>query len=368
MKYPADRYPLWNDWRWQMQNRVRDAASLARWIPLSDAEREEIENCTVRFRMAVTPYFLSLIDPADPDDPIRRQCIVSSKELIRSEVEKSDHLDEGGRSVTPHIVHRYPDRVLLLATMQCGMYCRHCKRRRIVGESDMTPTVQELDRELDYIRAHPAIRDVLISGGDPLTLPTPRLEQIIRLLRAIPHVDIIRIGTRVPCVLPMRVDGELVSMLKKYHPLWINVQYNHPRELTPESEEALRKLADAGIPLGNQSVLLKGINDDPETMKELLLRLVHDRVRPYYLYQCDPAEGTGHFRTPVSKGIEILHALQGNISGFAVPKYVIDAPGGGGKVPFVYDYARGTEDGRILFENYEGKLFSYPENGGSTDV
>lgn len=368
MESSSEKHLLWNDWHWQMSNRVRDAASLSEWIPLSDKEIEEIENCTVRFRMAATPYFLSLIDPSDPDDPIRKQCVVSSKELLPSPYETSDHLNEGGSSVTPHIVHRYPDRILFLVTMQCGMYCRHCTRRRIVGESDTTPSLKELDRELDYVRSHPEIRDVLISGGDPLTLPTRYLEEIIKLLRAIPHVDIIRIGTRVPCVMPMRIDDELVSMLRKYHPLWMNLQFNHPRELTPESEEAIRKLADAGIPLGNQSVLLKGINDDPETMKELLLRLVHNRVRPYYLYQCDLAEGIGHFRTPVEDGIRILHALQGHISGFAVPKYVIDAPGGGGKVPFNYDYCKGIEGDRIVFENYEGKIYSYPKNGGNPDV
>ena len=244
------------------------------------------------------------------------------------------------------------------------MYCRHCTRRRIVGERDCSPTIEELDKELDYIRAHKEVRDVLISGGDPLTLPTDRLEAIIKRLREIEHVDIIRIGTRVPCVLPMRIDDELVSMLKKYHPLWMNIQFNHVRELTPESEEACRKLADAGIPLGNQSVLLNGINDDAETMKALLLRLVHNRIRPYYLYQCDLAEGIGHFRTTVDKGIDIIHQLQGRISGFAVPKYVIDAPGGGGKVPINYEYVKEVDGNKIVFENYEGGLYSYLQPGG----
>lgn len=355
-----EKYPLWNDWRWQMQNKIDSAQQLARWIPVSDRLRQEIEACTARFRMAVTPYFLSLIDPDDPDDPLRRQCIVSARELESAPCDRADPLNEGGSSVTPHIVHRYPDRVLLLVTMQCGMYCRHCTRRRIVGEKDAVPSIETLDRELDYVRAHPEIRDVLISGGDPLTLPTGHLEQIIRLLRGIEHVDIIRIGTRVPCVLPMRIDDELTSMLKKYHPIWINVQFNHVRELTPQSEEACRKLADAGIPLGNQSVLLKGINDDPETMKALLLRLVHNRIRPYYLYQCDLTEGIGHFRTDVQKGVEILHSLQGYISGFAVPKYVIDAPGGGGKVPIGYDYVKSMDENAVTFENYKGELYTYP--------
>ena len=362
-----ERYPQWNDWRWQMRSRIADAEQLSRWIPVSDRLRQEIEACTARFRMAITPYYLSLIDPEDPDDPIRRQCIVSARELEHDPNDRPDPLNEGGSAVTPHIVHRYPDRVLLLVTMQCGMYCRHCTRRRIVGETDDVPSIEELDREFDYIRAHPEIRDVLISGGDPLTLPTAHLEAVIRLLRDIPHVDIIRIGTRVPCVLPMRIDDELVSMLKKYHPLWINIQFNHVRELTPESEAACRKLADAGIPLGNQSVLLRGVNDDPETMRELVLRLVHNRIRPYYLYQCDLAEGIGHFRTDVETGVEIIHSLQGRISGFAVPKYVIDAPGGGGKVPVAYNYIRETEGDAVVFENYEGVLYRYPKIGKEPD-
>lgn len=359
-----EEYPQWNDWPWQMRNRVFNAQQLSKWIPVSDELRSEIESCTVRFRMAATPYFLSLIDPDDPDDPIRKQCIVSSKELELCPGDMHDPLNEGGSSVTPHIVHRYPDRVLLLVTTQCAMYCRHCTRRRIVGERDCSPTIEELDKELDYIRAHKEVRDVLISGGDPLTLPTDRLEAIIKRLREIEHVDIIRIGTRVPCVLPMRIDDELVSMLKKYHPLWMNIQFNHVRELTPKSEEACRKLADAGIPLGNQSVLLNGINDDAETMKALLLRLVHNRIRPYYLYQCDLAEGIGHFRTTVDKGIDIIHQLQGRISGFAVPKYVIDAPGGGGKVPINYEYVKEVDGNKIVFENYEGGLYSYLQPGG----
>lgn len=243
------------------------------------------------------------------------------------------------------------------------MYCRHCTRRRIVGEEDRSVPLAELDRELDYVRAHPEIRDVLVSGGDPLTLSTERLEAILSMLRAIPHVDIIRIGTRVPCVLPMRVDRELTDMLRRYHPLWINVQFNHPAELTPEAEEACARLADAGIPLGNQSVLLKGINDSAETMKALLLRLVHDRIRPYYLYQCDLSRGIGHFRTSVETGIGILHELQGAISGFAVPRYVIDAPGGGGKVPIQYDYVKAADEDGILFENYQGRLYRYPRTG-----
>lgn len=357
----AAQYPLWNDWRWQMRHRITNADELARWIPVSDALRAEIEACTVRFRMAITPFYLSLVDPDDPDDPLRRQCIMSSRELIRDPNDLPDPLDETGSLVTPHIVHRYPDRVLLFATMECGMYCRHCTRRRIVGETDGSAAIEDLDREFDYIRAHPEIRDVLISGGDPLTLPTDHLEQIISRLRAIEHVDIIRIGTRVPCVLPMRIDDELLSMLRKYQPVWINVQFNHVKELSPEAEAACARIADAGIPLGNQSVLLRGVNDTADAMRDLVLRLVHDRVRPYYLYQCDLTEGIAHFRTPVETGIRILHALQGAVSGFAVPKFVVDAPGGGGKVPISYNYVREANDREIVFENYEGKVYRYPE-------
>ncbi len=357
----AARYPLWNDWHWQMRQRIMDADALSRWIPVSDALRTEIETCTGRFRMAITPYYLSLLDPDDPEDPIRKQCIVSSQEMQFSDNDLADPLNETGSCVTPHIVHRYPDRVLLLATMECGMYCRHCTRRRIVGETDQAASVAELDREMDYIRRHAEIRDVLISGGDPLTLPTEHLEQIICRLRAIPHVDIIRIGTRVPCVLPMRIDEELLSMLRKYQPIWINVQFNHVRELTPESERACQMIADAGIPLGNQSVLLRGINDSVPAMRDLLLRLVHNRVRPYYLYQCDLTEGISHFRTRVETGVDILHALQGHISGFAVPKFVIDAPGGGGKVPIGYNYIHECGEREIVFENYEGNEYRYPE-------
>ncbi len=357
----AARFPQWNDWHWQMRNRITSADGLAEWVSVPEGLRREIEECTGVFRMAVTPYFLSLADLDDPEDPITKQCIVSRRELERSPNDAPDPLNETGSAVTPHIIHRYPDRVLLLATMECGMFCRHCTRRRIVGESDVTPTARELDDELDYIRAHPEIRDVLVSGGDPLTLPTDRLETIISRLRAIPHVEIIRIGTRVPCVLPMRIDDELLGMLKKYQPLWINVQFNHDRELTPEAEAALNKMADAGIPLGNQSVLLRGINDDADTMRKLVLHLVRCRVRPYYLYQCDLTEGIAHFRTRVETGVDIIHKLQGNVSGFAVPKFVIDAPGGGGKVPIGYDYVREINDKEVVFENYEGDVYRYPQ-------
>jgi lysine 2,3-aminomutase len=353
--------PEWNDWHWQLRNRITDAETLGRWLPLSDTDKSDITNVLRLFRMAITPYYLSLIDPGDPLDPVRMQCIPSIKETLPCPDDITDPLNEDGDSPVPHVVHRYPDRVLFLATMECAEYCRHCTRRRMVGETDRALCGSELKTALDYIREHEEIRDVLISGGDPLTLATGKLEEIIKGLREIKHVDIIRIGTRIPVVLPMRIDDELLDMLKKYQPIWINTHFNHPREITPDSERACRKIVDAGIPLGNQTVLLRGVNDDLTTMKELMLRLVHNRVRPYYLYQCDLSRGISHFRTPVETGIDIVHGLQGYISGFAVPKFVIDAPGGGGKVPVCYDYVVSRSDSQFLLENYAGKIYRYPQ-------
>lgn len=353
--------PAWNDWHWQMRHRIRDAETLSRWLPVGEQEKSEITSVLHLFRMAVTPYYLSLIDPGDPHDPVRMQCIPSAKEMAPCPNDLIDPLNEDGDSPVPHIVHRYPDRVLFLVTMECSEYCRHCTRRRMVGEEDRAITGPELEAALGYIRAHEEIRDVLISGGDPLTLSTARLETIIARLREIPHVDIIRIGTRVPVVMPMRIDDELLSMLKKYQPIWINTHFNHPNELTPDAARACQKIADAGIPLGNQTVLLRGINDDLSTMKTLMLKLVHNRVRPYYLYQCDLSRGISHFRTPVETGIEIVHGLQGYISGFAVPKFVIDAPGGGGKIPICYDYVLSHDEQAYTLENFAGKTYRYPQ-------
>ena len=311
--------------------------------------------------MAITPYYLSLIDRSDPDDPIKRQCVPSIMETYPCESDMKDPLGEEADSPVPHIVHRYRDRVLFLVTLRCSMYCRHCTRRRIVGEEDRAITEKGLETALNYIRDHTEVRDVLISGGDPLTLPDSKLEHIIAGLRAIPHVDIIRIGTRVPVVMPMRITPELLSMLKKYHPIWINTHFNHPHEVTEDAARACEAIVNAGIPLGNQTVLLRGVNDSPEVMKELMLKLVHIRVRPYYIYQCDLSVGIGHFRTPIQAGVDIIHALTGNISGYAVPKYVIDAPGGGGKIPVTYDYVVGRDDSGVLLENYQGELYHYPD-------
>lgn len=351
----------WNDWHWQIAHRYRDAASLAKVFPLSAQEQNEIEQCLKSFRMAITPYYLSLVDPANPLDPIRRQCIPSVQETEYNEQDMQDPLNEDGCSPVPGIVHRYPDRVLFLVTLHCSMYCRHCTRRRLVGEEDRVLSASAMQKAFDYIRAHTEVRDVLISGGDPLTLSDERLEKIISSLRSIPHVDIIRIGTRVPAVMPMRITPELLNMLKKYHPIWINTHFNHPSELTPQAGRACQEIVDAGIPLGNQTVLLKGVNDTLPVMKELMLKLVHYRVRPYYIYQCDLSRGIGHFRTNVDTGIEIMHGLQGYISGFAVPKFVIDTPGGGGKVPVDYPYVLKKDDREVIMENYQGKICRYPQ-------
>jgi len=357
----VSRYAGWNDWKWQISHRITSVEALSKYLKLSEKEKEDISKCLENFRMAITPYYLSLINLNDKNDPVRHQAVPSIEETYHCANDLADPLNEEGDSPVPHIVHRYPDRVLFLVTLKCSMYCRHCTRRRAVGEEDRMITEKDFRCALDYIRSHIEIRDVLISGGDPLVMSDARLEHIVSALREIPHVDIIRIGTRVPVVMPMRITPELVNMLKKYQPIWINTHFNHPREITKESERACAAIVDAGIPLGNQSVLLRGINDDAETMKRLLTKLVHMRVRPYYLYQCDLSEGIGHFRTRVETGIDIIHKLTGNISGYAVPKYVIDAPGGGGKIPVGYDYVLSKDDREVVMENYRGDICRYPE-------
>ena len=353
----------WNDWKWQYSHRITSVDQLKKVLPLSEKEQHDIETCLGAFRMAITPYYASLIDPNDPNDPIRMQAVPSILETHPDPNDLADPLGEQADSPVPHVVHRYPDRVLLLVTLQCSMYCRHCTRRRVVGEEDRVITEAALQKAVAYIRSNEQIRDVLISGGDPLTMSTAKLEHIIALLRSIDHVEIVRIGTRVPVVMPMRITRELTDMLRKYHPIWINTHFNHPKELTADAARACAAIVDAGIPLGNQTVLLKGINDDAETMKKLLLGLVKMRVRPYYLYQCDLSCGIGHFRTRVETGVEIMHALTGNISGYALPKYVIDAPGGGGKIPVGYEYVISKDDREVVLENYEGKRYRYPQPG-----
>lgn len=351
----------WNDWRWQWSHRIEDAAALAKVIPLSAEAIAGINKALTRVRMAITPYYASLIDPSDENCPIRLQAVPRGYEAEIKPWESVDPLDEELDSPVKGLVHRYPDRVLFLVTEQCSMYCRHCTRRRVVGVTDRVASEEELQAAFDYIRAHSEVRDVLVSGGDPFTLSDARLEHIVRSLRAIPHVEIIRIGTRVPVVMPQRVTEELASMLAKYHPLYVNVHFNHPKEITPESSRACAILADHGIPLGNQTVLLRGVNNCPKVMKDLVQGLLRIRVRPYYIYQCDLTWGLDHFRTTIAEGLEIMEALRGHTSGLAVPTYVVDAPGGGGKIPLAPNYIVSMSEGTVVVRNYEGVLSAYRE-------
>lgn len=355
------RCDQWYDWKWQFKNRITTVEELEKIIHLSEKEKQDIGQCLKLFRMAITPYYASLMDPVDPLCPIRMQAVPTIRETYIAPYEMEDPLDEELESPVPNIVHRYPDRVLFLVTHMCSMYCRHCTRRRTVGEEDFVISEEEVEAGVNYIAQNPQIRDVLISGGDPLTMSDERLEGIIARVRKIEHVEIIRIGTRVPVVMPMRITPELLGMLKKYQPIWINTHFNNPKELTPDSLKACADIIDAGIPLGNQSVLLRGINDDTQIMKELLLKLVKARIRPYYLYQCDLSQGLSHFRTRVEKGIEIINDLTGSISGYAVPKYVIDAPHGGGKVPMNPKYIITMNDREVIMRNYKNKIYTYPQ-------
>lgn len=351
----------WNDWRWQLSHRITEADDLKKVVPLTLEEEVGIRRCLTRFRMAITPYYASLMSRDNPDCPIRKQAIPTVKEVLPSDEDMNDPLYEDVDSPVPFLTHRYPDRVLLLSTDMCFMYCRHCTRRRLAGREDTPVTRNDIDRAIQYIASTPAIRDVLVSGGDALCMSDDSLEYILSKLRSIKHVEVIRLGTRAPVVAPMRVTPELCNMLRKYHPIWLNTQFNHPLEITPESTRACEMLADAGIPLGNQSVLLKGVNDCPHIMTKLVHELVKIRVRPYYLYQCDLSEGIGHFRTSVAKGIEIMEFLRGHTSGYCVPTFVIDMPGGGGKIPVGPQYLISQTDTKVILRNYEGVISSYTE-------
>jgi lysine 2,3-aminomutase len=350
----------WGDWRWQMTHRLSTVEDFAQVLDLSESEIIGL-SAPGRFRVGVTPYFASLMDPTDPNCPIRRQVIPTSEELVPFEAEMVDSLGEEAHSPVPGLVHRYPDRVLMLVTTQCAGYCRFCTRSRIVGDAHATFNSADFTRQIDYIAATPEIRDVLVSGGDPLILPQHVLEGLLKRLRRIPHVEVIRIGTRVPVFLPQRVTEDLVAMLGRYHPLWMNIHFNHPREITPEVSTALTRLANAGIPLGSQTVLMAGINDCPNVIMSLMHQLVRNRVRPYYLYQCDLVPGSGHFRTPVAKGLEIMESLRGHTSGFAIPTFVIDAPEGGGKVPVLPNYLLSMSDSKVIVRNYEGFVTAYAQ-------
>ncbi|MBQ3750277.1 MAG: lysine 2,3-aminomutase [Bacteroidales bacterium] len=351
----------WNDWRWQVRNRVETLDELKKYIELTPAEEEGVAKSLQTLRMAITPYYLSLIDPNNPNCPIRRQAIPTAAEVHQSPADLLDPLHEDEDSPVPGLTHRYPDRVLFLITDMCSMYCRHCTRRRFAGQHDCESTQDRIQAAIDYIANTPQVRDVLLSGGDALMVGDKMLESIIQRLRAIPHVEIIRLGTRTPVVCPQRITDDLVNMLKKYHPIWLNTHFNHPNEVTPESAAACAKLADAGVPLGNQTVLLRGVNDDTEIMKQLVHDLVRMRVRPYYIYQCDLSMGLEHFRTPVSKGIEIIENLRGHTSGYCVPTFVVDAPGGGGKIPVMPNYVISQSPHKVILRNYEGVITTYTE-------
>ncbi len=354
----------WTDWKWQVKNRITDVDTLGQVINLSDAEREEITHSMKYLRMAITPYYASLMDPNDPEDPVRRQAVPTSNELHFTKDEMEDTVFETVDSPHEGLTHRYPDRVLLLLTDQCSMYCRHCCRRRFSGQTDHQRSWEEIKEGIDYIRDTPEVRDVLLSGGDPLLCSDEFLERVIREIRKIKHVQIVRLGTRTPNVLPYRITPNLIKMLRKYHPVWLNTHFNHPNEITPVSKRAVEMLVDGGIPVGNQTVLLRGVNDCPTVMKKLCQDLTAIRCRPYYIYQCDIAQGLEHFRTSIAKGIEIIENLRGHTSGFAVPEFIIDAPTGGGKIPVGPNYLISMSDKRVVLRNYEGGIFQFPEVPG----
>jgi lysine 2,3-aminomutase len=363
--FPAANIFDWNDWRWQLQHRIQELDELARIIELSDDERTSINNHTGHLPLAITPYYASLLESKDPSQPLRRTVVPVTAEYHHIKGEAEDPLGEENDTPVPGVVHRYPDRALLLVTGFCSTYCRYCTRSRMVGNTDEYHfNEKRWEEAIAYIEKTPTVRDVLLSGGDPLTLTDRRLEWILARLRKVDHVEFLRIGTKVPVVLPQRITPALTQMFRRYHPLWVSIHFTHPDELTPEVVQACNRLADAGIPLGSQTVLLAGVNDDVETMRRLVHGLLKMRVRPYYLYQCDPIPGSSHFRTPVEKGIEIIQGLRGFTTGYAVPTYVIDSPGGGGKIPLLPEHVVGKDGDDLLLRNYQGKIYRYPDPAG----
>jgi lysine 2,3-aminomutase len=352
----------WNDWHWQLRHRLWTAAELGRVLELSPGERSALEQMAGHLPTALTPFYVSLLDADDPDQPLRRSVMPSPGEFVTAVGEADDPLGEDHSSPVPGLVHRYPDRVLFLVSDHCAVYCRYCTRSRVVGSGEMSPDPRRWEAAFQYLECHPEVRDVLLSGGDPLTLSDQKLDHLLTRLRRIRHVEFVRIGTKVPAVLPQRINAGLVKMLRRHHPLWMSVHFTHPAELVPEVQRACERLADAGIPLGSQTVLLRGVNDDVETMRGLVHGLLRIRVRPYYLYQCDPISGSSHFRTSVARGLEIIAGLRGHTTGYAVPQYVIDAPGGGGKIPLHPETLVGRDrHGFLLLRNWEGKVFRYPD-------
>lgn len=351
----------WNSWQWQLKNRVETVEDLQKYVDLTPEEIEGANKTLETLRMSITPYYISLINPEDPHDPVRKQAVPLEAELYRSAADLDDPLHEDVDSPVPGLTHRYPDRVLLLVTDQCSMYCRHCTRRRFAGQNDNALPLEQIDKAIEYIRAHEEVRDVVVSGGDALAISDESLEYILKNLRTIEHLQIIRLGTRTPVVMPQRITPELCEIIKKYHPIWVNTHFNHPNEITPEAKKACEMLADAGCQNGNQSVLLAGVNDSVYVMKELVNNLSYIRVRPYYIYQCDLSNGLEHFRTPVSKGIEIIEGLRGHTSGLCVPTFVVDAPGGGGKIPVMPQYVISQAPGKVVLRNFEGVITTYYE-------
>jgi lysine 2,3-aminomutase len=373
--YPADRRDYWhagqgrwahvpasdwNDWHWQLRNRITTLEQLEKLIELSPQERAGCLFAAHKLALAITPHFFNLIDPQDPHCPIRRQVIPHIDESVVAPGESDDPVGEEGTMPVPGIVHRYPDRVLFLVTDRCASYCRYCTRSRLVSNAQAYDFHPELEQGLQYIAAHPEVRDVLISGGDPLLLSDGKLDALLGRLRAIPHVEFIRMGSRIPVFLPQRITPELADIFRKHGPVWMSIHTNHPKEITRELAEACERLSLAGVPLGNQSVLLNGINDTPEVMKSLVHRLLMMRVRPYYLYACDLIEGSTHFRAPIQKGIDIVRALRGHTTGYAVPQLIIDSPGGGGKVPINPEYVQAIHDGIVELRNFEDRSYIYP--------
>lgn len=358
----------WKDWKWQVRNRIRRVEHLEKIINLTDDERAAVVRRTSNLPIAITPYYLSLLSPEDPNQPLRKTHIPVSGEFITVPGEDPDPLGEDHDTAAPGLVHRYPDRVLFLTTGFCSTYCRYCTRSRMVGETngEYSFSTTNWEKAAQYIESHPEIRDCLLSGGDPLSIGDDKLEWLLARLRSIKHLEFIRIGTKIPVVMPQRITKNLCNILKKYHPLWMSIHFTHPEELTPETMEACGRLADAGIPLGSQTVLLKGINDDAQILKPLFHGLLRARVKPYYLYQCDPVSGSAHFRTPVEKGLEIIRQLRGHTTGYAVPQLVVDAPGGGGKIPILPDYIVGRDGDDLLLTNFEGGTYRYPDPGGKT--
>jgi lysine 2,3-aminomutase len=365
--FPGATPKDWNNWQWQLKNSFTSIHSLSRIMHLSENEIRPNPGYNDNLPLRITPYYASLLDPDDSNQALRRTVVPVLDEFLVSPGETSDPLSEEHDSVISNLVHRYPDRVLFLVSGFCAAYCRYCTRSHMVASQKCHPGIHAWMPALNYIKENKQIRDVLISGGDALTMSDNHIDFLLSALRSIPHVEIIRIGTKVPMVLPQRITRSLINVLRKYHPLYISIHATHPDEITPEASQALQRLADAGLPLGSQTVLLKGINDDLEIMKRLMQGLLRNRVRPYYLYQCDPILGSSHFRTPVSKGLAIIDGLRGHTSGYAVPHYVIDAPGGGGKIPLLPDYYQGRDNGNVILRNYEGKLYNYPDRVDETE-